>query len=292
MRQLSLFGLGIMGRGIAHNLLKAGWPLTVYNRTQASARPVLEAGARWAPSPAEAAEKADVALSVVADDAASRAIWLGTAGMPGALAHLRPGSCLVECSTLSLGWLSELQQRARDQGVACVEAPLGGSKGAAQAGQLTLFVGATPEALAAVQPVLSAFATNVLHFGPPGAGMTYKLINNQLGSVHLAALGEAVAMARRAGLDAATVAQALATGATASPIVTAKLENVMADRHADVSFALRLMLKDARYAAELAEALGVPAPVAAAARAQYERAIEQGLGELDLSAIARLWPGR
>jgi 3-hydroxyisobutyrate dehydrogenase len=278
-----------MGSGIAQNLVRAGFPVTVYNRTPARAQALLEAGARWAESPAEAARGADVALSVVADDRASRAIWLGAPGAAGALETLGPGAWLIECSTLSAPWLRELQQRASERGIEALDAPLAGSKAASQAGQLTVLVGAAPAALEAVRPVLAAFASTIAHLGPPGAGLAYKLIHNQLVAVHVAALGEAVAMARGAGLDLGAFARILASGAAGSPVVKAKLDNVVAGAHADVHFALSLMLKDTNYAAALAEALGVPTPLGSAAREQFARAAEQGLGDLDFAAVTRLW---
>src|SRR5688500_13449690 len=133
MTKLAVLGLGIMGTGIAANLLKAGHGLAVYNRTAARAQPLADLGARVAATPAEAAEGAEVVLSVVGDDEASRAVWLGE---QGALGGMVSGAIVVECSTLSVAWIRELQQQAAARDLRLVDAPLGGSKPAAEAGTL------------------------------------------------------------------------------------------------------------------------------------------------------------
>ncbi len=288
MTNVSLLGLGLMGSGIARNILKAGFPLTVYNRTKEKAASILEAGAQWAASPAEAAAQADVIISVVSDDEASREVWLSA---QGALPALRSNAVAIECGTLSLDWIRQLHAYARDYNVAFIDAPLGGSKPVAEAGTLTLFIGADDAALDIARPVLSAFATNLMHFGPPASGATYKLINNLQGALHLLALGEGIALAERAGLKMQTVAQAVTSGAAASPMVKGKLQNVIDRKHDQVNFALRWMHKDLTYALRAADELGVPMPMVAAAREVYRLAMLQGKGDLDLGAVTELVRG-
>ncbi|MFN8594813.1 MAG: NAD(P)-dependent oxidoreductase [Anaerolineae bacterium] len=288
MTNVSLLGLGIMGSGIARNILKAGFPLTVYNRTKDKAAPILDAGAHWADSPAAAAANADVIISVVSDDDASHAVWLGD---HGALPALRSSAIAVECGTLSLDWVRQLHVYARDYNISLIDAPLGGSKPVAEAGTLTLFIGADDAALEIARPVLSAFATNLMHFGPPTSGATYKLINNLQGALHLLALGEGVALAERAGLNMQTVTQAITSGAASSPMVKGKVQNVINRKHDDVNFALRWMHKDLTYALRAADELGVPMPMVAAARELYRLAMQRGLGDLDLGAVTELVRG-
>jgi 3-hydroxyisobutyrate dehydrogenase len=139
--------------------------------------------------------------------------------------------------------------------------------------------------------VLSAFATNLMHFGPPTSGATYKLINNLQGALHLLALGEGVALAERAGLNMETVAQALVNGAVASPMVKSKTPNVINRTHEDVNFALRWMHKDLTYALRAADELGVPMPMAAAARELFRIAMQQGKGDLDFGAVTEIVRG-
>lgn len=282
MSQLALLGLGTMGAGIAANLLKAGYDLAVYNRTAARAAPLAGLGARVVGTPAEAATGAEAVFSVVGDDEASRAVWLGE---QGALSTLQPGAVVVECSTLSVDWIRELQQQAAARDLRFVDAPLGGSKGAAEAGTLTLFVGANPTDMATLRPIFETFSNNIIHFGPPGSGATYKLINNMLGSIHLAALAEALALAEKAGLDRDTVTQALTTGAASSPIVKSKLPRMLSREYADPDFALRWMHKDVVYALQAAQAHGLSLGMAAASRRRYALAMERGLADLDFAAV-------
>jgi 3-hydroxyisobutyrate dehydrogenase len=141
-----------MGNGMAQNLLKAGFPLAVYNRTRAKAEPLAERDARVAATPREAAEGADILLAMVGDDVASRAVWLGD---DGALAAARRGAVLVECSTLSPEWVRELAGLAAERGLAFLDAPVTGSKDAAEAGALKLMVGGDAAAIEQARPGLS-----------------------------------------------------------------------------------------------------------------------------------------
>src|SRR5262249_5770595 len=160
-------GLGVMGTGMAENLLKAGFPLTVYNRTRAKAEALRERGAQVANMPREAASGAQVVISMVGDDAASRAIWLGE---DGALASARPDAVLVECSTLSLEWVRELADLAAQRGLTLLDAPVGGSKDAAAAGELRLLVGGEVAGLERARPALEAISKTIDLFGPTGSG--------------------------------------------------------------------------------------------------------------------------
>jgi 3-hydroxyisobutyrate dehydrogenase len=290
MTKVTVLGLGIMGSGIAHNILKAGYPLTVYNRTKAKAASLIEAGAQWADSPALAAQNADVVISVVGDDEASRAVWLGAGetAARGAFATLRPQAIGVECSTLSLEWMREWHALAREHGVQSIDAPLSGSKLAAQSATLTLFIGGEAEIVDRARSILATFANNLMQFGPPLSGTIYKLVNNLQGGIQLAALCEGIALAERAGLDREVVLAALISGGIASPIVKGKAERVLDHDYEEVHFALRWMLKDLTYALRAADELGVPVPLVAAAREVYKLAVQAGLGDLDMAAVGEV----
>ena len=155
MAQLAVIGLGIMGSGIAVNLMKAGHTVRVHNRTSSKAEPLLAQGAEWRETPAQAASGAEAVFSVVGDDEASRAVWTGSTG---ALAGMERGVLAVECSTLSLPWVSELRALAAAAGLELVDAPLAGSKNAARSGALTMLIGAAPESLLRLSPIVAAFA--------------------------------------------------------------------------------------------------------------------------------------
>ena len=200
MQRVALLGLGAMGAGMAASWLNKGFSLTVWNRTPARADAIATMGARAAETPRAAAEGADVivaVVAVVADDAASRAVWLGASGT---LAGAKSGAICVESSTLSPEWVREPAELAKARGCRFLDAPIGASRQAAAAGQLVFFVGGEADAVAAAEPVLGAIATRVVHVGGAGAGATWKLINNMLIAVELAAVAEALALARKAGL--------------------------------------------------------------------------------------------
>ncbi len=288
MQHIAVLGLGIMGSGIARNLLKAGHIVHVYNRTPEKARPLLEAGAQWAGSPREAAAHADIVISMVGDDTASRAMWLGD---QGALNAMRANAVGIEASTLSVEWVRTLHQLAQGRRLAFVDAPVTGSRVAAANGTLTFLVGAHPDALERVRPVLERCSSTILHLGPPISGTIFKLINNMMAAVHIAALGEGVAMADKAGLDPNVVMQAFGVGAASSPVVKMKLEHVAKRDHTDTHFALRWMHKDVTYALRLADELGVAVPTGALTRELLRMAMQRGLGDQDLSALTEVARG-
>ena len=286
MANIAVLGLGIMGSGIAANLVRAGHSVRVFNRTPAKAQSLIEQGAVWASTPAGAAAQAELVFSVVGDDAASRAVWTGPTG---ALAGMARGALAVECSTLSLPWANELRALARAQDVELVDAPLAGSKVAAQAGALTTIVGATPETFARLNPILAAFASSIVHMGGPGTGSAMKLINNMVGGTLIALVGEALALAEQLDLNVELAGQVLMTGPAASGLVKMKMASILAHSFQEQHFALRWMAKDMRYALLAAEAARLSLPVAATAHQVYEGATEAGQGDLDFAAIAE-WP--
>jgi 3-hydroxyisobutyrate dehydrogenase len=189
--RVALSGLGLMGAGMAANLLRAGYPLTLYNRSREKASPFLEQGARVADTPRESAADADVILSMVADDAASRGVWLGE---DGALAGAPGGALCIESSTLSVGWVRELGAAAAERGPDFLDAPVTGSRTQAAAGELLFLVGGSATALQRATPVLTAMGRGVVHVGAAGSGALLKLVNNFLCGVQAASLAEALAL--------------------------------------------------------------------------------------------------
>lgn len=279
--KLALLGLGTMGRGMALNLLKAGFPLTVWNRTRAKAEALAADGARVAETPAGAADGAAVVIAMLADDAASREAWLGSGG---ALAAMQAGSVVVECSTLSPEWIAELNDAARSRGLGLVEAPVTGSRAQAEGGKLNFLVGADEAVLEQVTPVLRSMSQSILHLGPVGSGSQLKLINNFLCAVQVTSFAEALAWIERSGLNRDAALEFLKKGAPGSGIVSTMADR-MTQRRYEVNFLLRLMAKDVRYARAAAAQLGVNLSTAEPAQALFDQAQEQGLGEKDMSAV-------
>ena len=283
MQRVALLGLGTMGAGMAANWLAKGFQLSVWNRTHARAQALADKGARVATTPREAAEGADCVFAMVADDAASRAVWLGD---DGALAGAKTGAVVVESSTLTPDWVRELAGRARAKGCGFLDAPVGGSRLAAASGELRFFVGGDAATLDKARPALIAIGSKIDLLGPAGAGATWKLINNQLVAAQVAALGEALDVARKAGFRPVQISSLILNGAAASPIVKTKLPSMLSGDYDEPDFALSLMLKDARYAAALAQSLGAPADLVSSAVKAFARAEAKGLGAKDIAAVA------
>ncbi len=288
MARIGFLGLGRMGRGMAARLVAAGHQVHAYNRSPGPAGALAAQGATIAGSPADAARGADAVIAMVADDEASRAVWLGPGG---ALAACPPGTLVIECSTLSRPWVLDLAAAARERGLRYLDCPVTGLPDAAAEGRLTLLVGAATVDLDAARPLLAPLATEVVHFGPAGAGTAYKLIVNLLGAVQIASAAEALAIAGAAGLDLDLVARTLATGQAASPQVvrtTARMVRELAGEVEPVTFSTALRHKDSRYAIGLAEHLGVAVPFGAQALAGLDEALRRGWGEVNETAVHRL----
>lgn len=281
---VALLGLGTMGHGMAMNLLKAGFPLTVWNRTRAKAEPLAQLGATIAETPAHAATKADVVIAMLSDDEASRAAWLGPGG---ALAAMGSESIAVDSSTLSPDWIAELHAAVTGRGLRLVEAPVTGSRPQAEEGHLTFLAGADEDTLAAVTPVLQCMSKEILHLGPVGCGAQLKLINNFLCAVQVTSFAEALAWMERTGLRLDTALDFLKRGAPGSGIVSAMSER-MTRRTYDVNFLLRLMAKDLRYARAAAARLGIEVSMSSPAQELFREAQDQGWGDKDMSAVAEV----
>ncbi len=280
-QRVALLGLGLMGSGMARRLLGAGFPLTVHNRTAEKAASLVAEGARFASSPRDAAAQADVIVSMVADDAASRSLWLGDGG---ALDGATDGALFIECSTVTPTWIAELAEAAQAKGVDVIDAPVTGSRMQAAAGELKFLVGGSEAALEKARPVLAVMGQGVIHVGPTGSGALLKLINNFMAGVQAASLAEALALIERAGLDRETATQVLLNGAPGSPLVKTLLPRMIARDFAP-NFHLALMGKDLAYAVSEGEKHGVQLSTARAALADFERAVAAGHGMQDFSAV-------
>jgi 3-hydroxyisobutyrate dehydrogenase len=279
--RVALIGLGLMGSGMARRLLGAGFPLSVYNRNPERAAPLAAEGAHAAASPREAAARADVVLSMVADDAAARAVWLGE---QGALAGVARGRVLVECSTVTVEWIEELARAAAAAGCELLDAPVTGSRTHAASGELSFLVGGPLAALEAARPVLAAMSRAIVHVGATGRGALLKLVNNFLCGVQAASLAEALALIERSGLDRAKALEVLTNGAPGSPLVKT-LAARMTARDYTPNFLLKLMAKDLSYALGEGRRHGVSLFTAASALDLYQQAIAGGHGDEDFSVV-------
>ena len=258
MTKVAFIGLGRMGHGMAGRYLDAGFSVAVWNRSKAKAEGLIARGARWASSPADAADGADAVVTMVADDVAARAVWLGK---DGAAATMKAGSLAIECSTVSHQHALDMARELRGRGLIYIDCPVTGLPQAAAAGKLTLLVGAEAVDLDRAKPYLAPIGDVIRHFGAVGTGTVFKLINNLMGAVQIASLAEGIAVAEQAGLDMNLVAEALATGAVASPQVIRHSKRMVARDFSGASFTASLRHKDAAYAVKLAESLLANAPL-------------------------------
>jgi 3-hydroxyisobutyrate dehydrogenase-like beta-hydroxyacid dehydrogenase len=248
MTKVAFIGLGRMGHGMAGRYLDVGFTVAVWNRSKAKAEDLIARGARWASSPADAADGADAVVTMLADDEASRRVWLAA---DGAASRMKAGALAIECSTVSYQHALDLARELRGRGFIYVDSPVTGLPDAAAAGKLTLLVGADPADLEKARPYLVPLSTTIRHFGAVGTGTVYKLINNLMGAVQIASLAEGIAMAEQAGLDM----------------------NLVARDFSGASFTATLRHKDAAYAVALAESLlSEPPSVGRAAVEVYVRA--------------------
>jgi 3-hydroxyisobutyrate dehydrogenase len=277
MARVAFIGLGRMGHGMAGRYLDAGFTVAVWNRSKAKADDLIGRGARWATSPEDAAIDADAVVTMVADDEASREVWLTR---DGAAATMKAGTLAIECSTVSYRHALELSRQLRDRGLIYIDSPVTGLPDAAAAGKLTLLVGADTADLERAGPYLAPLSTTIRHFGPVGSGTVYKLINNLMGAIQIAGIAEGLAIAEQAGLDMKLVLEAIETGVAASPQVIRHSRRMAARNFSGATFTAALRHKDAAYAVRLAESLLSDVPLMGRAAVEaYARAKAYGPDE-------------
>jgi 3-hydroxyisobutyrate dehydrogenase-like beta-hydroxyacid dehydrogenase len=291
MAHVAFIGLGRMGHGMAGRYLDSGFAVSVWNRSRAKADDLIARGARWADSPADAARDVDAIVTMVADDNASREVWLGK---DGAATTARPDTLAIECSTVSHQHALDLARDLRERGLVYLDCPVTGLPEAAANGKLTLLVGADAADLDRARPYLAPISNVIRHFGPVGAGTVFKLINNLMGAVQIASLAEGLRIAEQAGLDMTMVQEALASGAVASPQVVRHSKRMIARDFAGASFTAALRHKDASYALTLAQDLQLDLPVSRATLDVYAaakvHAPDDDEGRL-IDVVGRIKPG-
>jgi 3-hydroxyisobutyrate dehydrogenase len=290
MSKVAFIGLGNMGYAMASRVLAAGHQLNVYNRTASRAATLVQQGATFCATPMAACEGADAVVSMVADDFASRSVWLGAEGILAAKPAVN--ALAIECSTLSHEWVMELSVCVKRRGFRYIDAPVTGLPDSAAAGELTLLAGASPDDLEAARGLLAAFSKRVFRFGAIGAGTAYKLIINMLGAVQIASAAEAMAIAERAGLDLHIVAEAIAIGQAASPQVIRNTRRIADEDHVrNVVFTPVLRLKDVQYGLQLAQSLGIGSPFSSLAGDKFRQLCKLGFvhdNESKIVQVARM----
>jgi 3-hydroxyisobutyrate dehydrogenase-like beta-hydroxyacid dehydrogenase len=282
IKKVAFLGMGIMGSRMAANVARAGFDLTVWNRTRDKAEAVAQAtGAKLADTPSQAAAGADAVITMVVDSPQVEAVLLGDNGAAGSLAE---GAMVIDMSTIAPSAADDLGQRLREQGIAFLDAPVSGSSPKAEDGTLTIMVGGSDEDFGRAKPLLDSMGELIVHVGPQGHGQVVKLLNNTLAAVNAAALGEAITAARKAGLDMDALVKVVGASSGNSTMLQIK-SRPMIEHNFTPLFRLDHMLKDVRLCLATIDELGTQAPVAEAARELYEKASANGRGDDDFGSV-------
>jgi 3-hydroxyisobutyrate dehydrogenase-like beta-hydroxyacid dehydrogenase len=288
-QKIGFIGLGLMGKPMAMNLLKAGHSLTVWNRTATKAKELVEAGAVQAKTPREVAEASEVLLTIVSDPPALEAVLWGAPGKDdGALGGLKAGSIYVDSSTVSPALVKRVAAECREHGVRFLDAPVTGGDWGAREGNLVFMIGGDGETLKDIEPILKVMGKKWFHLGPNGAGQTIKLAMNAILALEVAGVAEAIGLVTRAGLSGEQLAEVLQSSMGRSGLLDLKTP-LMLKGDFRPSFPLRLMHKDLGLALELANQLGVALPTTAAAREVYNYVKGEAKEDLDYSAVMKFW---
>lgn len=285
--KVALLGLGLMGRPMAANLAKAGFALTIWNRTRARADELAatHAAVRVAATPAEAATQSDVVLTIVSDPPALEdVLWSAN----GVLTGLQRGALLIDSSTVSPALARKAAAAAKAKGAAFLDAPVTGGTWGAEKGELVFMIGGAAADYERALPVLQALGKRFFHLGGHGAGQTVKLAMNSILALQVQAFAEAAALVRGSGIAGEKLFEVLQSSMARNPVLDVKGPLILKDEFAP-SFPLRLMHKDLGLALELASQTGVPLPATAAARETYNAVRGAAKEDLDYAAVARFW---
>jgi len=279
--EVGYVGLGVMGSAAVHRLLAAGYEVTVWNRTRAKAEPLLEAGARWAHTPREVAERSEVIFTMVTNTAAVQAV---TEGPDGIIAGLGPGMVYVDMSTASPANTRALAAQVAGTGAQMLDAPVSGTAIIVDQGKASLMVGGDEGTFERVRPILEAIGPKVFHVGPNGAAVTMKIAINLSLAVQMLAFSEGVLIAEKSGIARERVVEVMLASVIASPMVAYRGPLVLG--HPDeVWFDCHMMQKDMNLALELGQELEVPLPTTAVTNEFLTAANGMGIGDLDFAVL-------
>jgi 2-hydroxy-3-oxopropionate reductase len=283
--RVGFVGLGLMGLPMARNLLKAGYQLTVHNRTAAKAEPLVAGGAERVDTPAEVGRRADVVVTMVPDSPDVEAVVTGPDGL---LAGAEAGATWIDMSTISPEVTRRLGAAAAGRGVQSLDAPVSGGPPGAAAGTLSIMVGGRRDVFDASLPLLQVMGKSIVYLGELGSGQVTKACNQVVIAATLAGIAEALVLGARAGVDPALIRQALMGGYAGSRLLEVHGERMI--EHAfDPGFFVRLHNKDLHIVVEMARSLSVAVPVTALAAQHFNALVADGDGELDNSAMLKVY---
>lgn len=282
---VGFIGLGLMGKPMAHNILRAGFPLLVWNRTLSKADDLVQAGAKLAANPAEVAKRADTLITMVSDPPVLEQVLFGP---NGAMESLPAGGLLIDSSTVSPALARRVGEMCANRKVDFLDAPVTGGTWGAEKGDLVFMVGGKPETFERARPLLETMGKRFFLLGPNGAGQTVKLGMNLLLALEVNAFAEALALVTTAGVPAERLVEVMQSSMGRSPLLDVKAP-LMLKGDFPASFPLRLMHKDVRLALELAREFHVSLPAGEAAFGTYSKVKDTAKDDPDFSAVMRFW---
>jgi len=286
---IGFIGLGLMGRPMALNLLKAGHKLTVWNRTPSRAEELVAAGATLGKTPRQVAEGSEILITIVSDPPALESVlWGSPEQKDGALEGLKSGSIYIDSSTISPSLVQKIAGACQRRGVRFLDAPVTGGDWGAREGNLVFMIGGDRATLQDAEPILGIMGKKWFHLGPNGAGQTVKLAMNAILALEVGAMAEALALVTRAGLKGEQLVEVMQASMARSGVLDVK-SPLMLKGDYKPSFPLRLMHKDLGLALDLGNQLGVALPATAAAREVYNAVKGEAKEDLDYSAVMRFW---
>ncbi len=291
MIHIGFIGVGNMGGPMARNLLKAGHALKAYDLVPAALAHVVEAGARAAASPLDAATDVDAVITMLPAGQHVRAVYLGGGGL---IAKARPGTLLIDSSTIDVATAREVAAAAAAAGLPMIDAPVSGGTGGAEAGTLTFMVGGPDEAFARARPILEAMGKTIVHAGGPGNGQAAKICNNMILGASMIAVSEAFVLAEKLGLthqklfDISAKSSGQCWSLTTYCPVPGPVPASPANRDYKPGFTAAMMLKDLRLSQEAAAKAGAATPLGAEATRLYQRFADAGQAGVDFSGIIRM----
>jgi 2-hydroxy-3-oxopropionate reductase len=284
MEKIGFIGLGIMGKPMAKNLIKAGYPLVVHNRSQGAVEELISEGATSAASPREVAELSDLVITMLPDSPDVEQVVLGEAGV---VEGIRPGALFVDMSTIAPATTEKIYKILKEKGVESLDAPVSGGEVGAKKGTLSIMVGGQEDAFKRALPVFEVVGANMVHIGKPGAGQITKACNQIVVAVTIQAVAEAMTLAKKAGIDQEKVREALLGGFAQSRIMDLHGKRAI-DHNFQPGFKVKLHRKDLGIALQTARELSLPLFTTAQVAQSMDALLAMGKGDLDHSALILL----
>ncbi|WP_068780053.1 NAD(P)-dependent oxidoreductase [Paenibacillus sp. GM2] len=285
MNKIGFIGLGTMGAPMAANLLKAGYEVTVYNRTASKCAPLVSQGAKQAASPKEAAASTDIVITMVSNDQSIEAVYDGSEGV---LSGLQSGAIVIDCSTISPVLVKQTAAKVQERGGSFLDAPVTGSSPAAIDGSLVFMIGGHADILEKCRDLFEIMGKKILYMGPNGSGAVAKIAHNAIVGINNLALAEGFAIAAKSGLPVDSFLELVQLGSAGSKAAELKGRKIIEHDFTN-QFSLSLMLKDLKLASSLTDNSGIPAPMLNLAKSLFQAGQTEGYGDEDLSSVVKVY---